>query len=223
MYIKPDVPYISDDDLEARALDLLSRYSQAIEPFTQLPVPVERIADLYLQLTIDWSPIPDSDGDPILALIDPKRRILRLNEARRHHFDQYFGTLQFSIAHELGHHELHLSDAVQLSLPGADNGPVCLCRQRRTQRTTRLGSNERRELQAERFGSFLLLPRELLLQRIEGVDVCNLSVLRSLRLELGVSLSALRYRLEGLGRLYVGRDHKFYPSKAAAIGQQSLF
>ena len=92
--------------------------------------------------------------------------------------------------------------------------PVCLCRKRAS-------DADRRELQAERFAAFLLLPKHLLVPAIEGVDLLQWATLYRLRDAFHVSISALTFRLQGLGLIYV-KDKTLYPSKAAAIGQLPL-
>ena len=66
------------------------------------------------------------------------------------------------------------------------------------------------------------MPKSLVLEKIGGLDLCDRLVLRRLADEIGVSLQALKIRLQNLGRLYETRDGCLYPSKEAADGQLPL-
>ncbi len=214
MQIRSDVPYLSDEKLKATADALLDRYEHEVEKIRSLPIPIDQIAEILLKLRFDWTNIPDDDHHPTLAAIAPASRTIYFNERRQILFNTYFGTREFSVAHELGHHELHLipSELEQLALNDIPL-PVCLCR--------RLNDADRREVQAERFASFLLLPSRLLLPTIADLDLLQWSVLYRLRDTFHVSISALTYRLQGLGKLYV-KNKILYPSEAVANGQLSL-
>ena len=108
MQINPDVPFIPDATLEELANELLERYGRDIEPIYKPPVPVEKIADFLLELNLEWRDIPDTEAEPILAYLDPGSKTIRLNERRLAFFEQYPGTYQYTLAHEIGHYQLHL-------------------------------------------------------------------------------------------------------------------
>ncbi|MCC6190552.1 MAG: ImmA/IrrE family metallo-endopeptidase [Anaerolineales bacterium] len=211
------VPFVPDAELEARALALLDRYSAEIEPITTLPVPIEEIVDLLLRLTPDWKPIQDTDEHPILGLLDPATNTLQLNTRRQAWFQAFPGSYQYTLAHEVGHHQLHLvePELEQLPLDSSLAGRGFLCREKS-------GTTDRRELQAERYAAYLLLPKHLLLPALEGIDLMRWSVLKDLQAAFHVSISALVYRLQGLGLIYV-QDKRIYRSAAEATGQMSLF
>lgn len=217
MHIDPTVAYISDRDIEVHATTLLAQYSRELEQIVTPPVPVEQIADFLLKLNIDWSPIPDDNASPILGCIIPATRTIQINERRREHFERYFGTFEYTLGHELGHHELHLlpENLEQLPLIGNSSQPGHICRPQQVK--------DRRELQAERFASYLLMPSFLLLPSIEGKDLCNWQTLYRLRDQFHVSITALNKRLTGINRLYVDEKGKLHPSKMIADGQRRLF
>lgn len=223
MDIKPYIPFIPNAELEARAYSLIDQYHREVTPVLVPPVPVEEIIDFLLKINLDWAPIPDTDEEPILAYIEPKSKTIRLNERRRSHFEQYPGALEFTMAHELGHHELHLTEG-NLAQLQFECGEIAasprygyLCR-------NSMGAKDMRELQAERFASYLVLPSHLLLPAIQNLDLLQWANLYRLRDAFRVSITALRIRLEGLGLIYVapGRDHKLFRSKAEAEGQLRL-
>ena len=114
LIINPKVPNLTNEAIEEKAQSLIDRYCDEIEHILIPPIPVEKIADLLLKLSIDWAPILDTDNEPILAMIRPKKRTITLNEKRRKFFDKYFGTLEFTYGHEIGHHELHIEKPINI-------------------------------------------------------------------------------------------------------------
>jgi Zn-dependent peptidase ImmA (M78 family) len=217
MQIKPHVSFVPDTQLEARAYTLLERYHREIQPVLAPPVPVEKIADFLLELGILWAAIPDTDDDPILACIHPKSKIIHLNEARQDHFGKYMGTFEFTLAHELGHYDLHLVESQLEQIPfdfGESKAYIC--------RDKSKTAGAQREWQAERFASYLLMPSRLLLPAIEDVDLLRWPNLYGLRDKFSVSITALKIRLENLGLIYVDPDGGLHRSKAEAHGQLPL-
>lgn len=206
MQINPDVPFIPDATLEELANELLERYGRDIEPIYKPPVPVEKIADFLLELNLEWRDIPDTEAEPILAYLDPGSKTIRLNERRLAFFEQYPGTYQYTLAHEIGHYQLHL-----LGDTRPDQAYVC-----RFQGIPK----DRREWQAERFASYLLMPESLLLPAIEEIDLYRWPTLYRLRDQFQVSITALTIRLEELGYLYVTTNGRLYPSQTEAIDGQ---
>jgi Zn-dependent peptidase ImmA (M78 family) len=234
MKINPSVSFISKNAIEASAYGLLERYGREIEPITELPIPVERIADFMLHLSLDWGPIADNEEHPVLAFIDPEGHRIRINERHLQRFQAYPGMLEFTLAHEIGHHELHLlqngveqlemdftfdglpftnDDAAVLARSGVSSKGY-LCRETGSQK-------DAREAQADRFAGYLLLPEHLLLPAIEGVNLLNWTSLYRLRDRFAVSISALTIRLSALGLLYIA-DKSLYRSEAEALGMQRM-
>jgi Zn-dependent peptidase ImmA (M78 family) len=207
MQINPDVPFIPDATLEELANELLERYERDIEPIYRPPVPVEKIADFLLELNLEWLGIPDTEAEPILAYLDPGSKTIRLNERRLAFFEHYPGTYQYTLAHEIGHYQLHLLGT------GVQPDHTYVCRFQGIPK-------DRREWQAERFASYLLLPEFLLLPAIEGVNLHRWSSLYRLRDEFQVSITALTIRLEELGYLYVTTNGRLYPNRTEAIDGQ---
>jgi len=226
MQIQPNVSYLPDAVLEAHASRLIGRYGQAYGALSQFPVPVERIADLLLELDLLWEPIPDTLETWTLAYLDPAIRRIGLNETHQAHFDTFFGTYEFTVAHEIGHFELHLLDAELVPMPfAAQTGEVrrgYLCRsQGRAANPAR--PYDRRELQANRFASFLLLPEDLLRPAVRGLDLTRRPDLDQLRRLCHVSLEALKIRLQGLGWLYIAPDGALHHSEGETQGQRRFF
>jgi hypothetical protein len=215
----PETRFIPDDELEVRALRLLREHEQKKGNVTSLPVPVETIVSATLGLAIEWTDEFDRwepVGETVLACIDQHHRsqpTVFMNARHLDHFETYFGTEQYSLGHESAHWILHLDRGViaeQLSFDGMDvaepAAPV-LCRQ--------VGAHERREIQAEKFASFLLLPEQLVRGAIAGLNLTRPTVFAELARECGVSKTALRKRLVQLGAIVVG------PAGQIAVPQPS--
>ncbi len=207
MQINPHVPFIPEASLEKLANELLERYEREIEPIFRPPVPVEKIADFLLELSLEWLDIPDTEAEPILAYLNPGSKTIRLNERRLAYFEQYPGIYEYTLAHEIGHYRLHLlGDNLQ-------SGQTYVCRYQQQ-------TKDRREWQAERFASYLLLPASLLLPALKGVDLYRWPTLYRLRDQFQVSITALKIRLEGLKYLYVTNNGRLYPNRGAASEDQ---
>jgi hypothetical protein len=217
--VLPPVDWISDDVLEMRALKLLVEHEQRKGKILSLPVPVEKIVSATLGLAIEWTDDFDrweSDGGTVLACIDPSCRAeptVFMNARHQQHFETYFGTEAFSLAHEGAHWDLHLhrgAVAQQLSFDPITVAPPVLCRQ--------LGSHDRREIQAEKFAAYLLLPEHLVRPTIVGLDLARRSVFAGLARRCGVSKTALRKRLVQLDAIVVGPENQIAMPKPAARG-----
>jgi hypothetical protein len=215
MQIKSHVPFVPDSELEARANLLLKRYCREIEPILRPPVPVEEIADFLLELNVEWGPISDTEDKPILAYIHAESKAIKLNELRQVYFDEFMGTYQFTLAHELGHYDLHLveSELEQLQFD-MGKGKVFICRGL---------AKDRREIQANRFAGYLLMPSNLLQPAVEDIDLLHWPNLYELCERFSVSITALKIRLENLGLLYVDTDGSLHRSRDEAAGQLPLF
>ena len=207
MQINPHVPYLSKNDLERLANSLLDQFEREIEPIVEPPVPVEHIADFLLDLNLEWLEIPDSEEEPILAYLLPSAKTIRLNERRLAYFEQYPGTYEYTLAHEIGHYQLHLLDSE------APTDQTYLCRFKQT-------IKDRREWQAERFASCLLMPTSLFAPALDGINLQRWPALYQLRDQFQVSITALKIRLEELGYLYVAPNGQLYPDKATAADDQ---
>lgn len=79
------------------------------------------------------------------------------------------------------------------------------------------------EWQADSFAASLLIPRDLLTQALRDAEgFQNWPTVFRLATHIGVSITALRIRLEQLGLLFVGPDGELYPSRLDALGQRRL-
>jgi hypothetical protein len=241
--------YITAAEAETPARRRLADYEARFGPLTAPPVPLERMIDEIYDLRILWAPFDSPTFLQPLAGLQPSARRIVINERRRDWFDKYPGALNFTLAHELGHWDLHV-DQGALEHPVFDGLDVDGARVRfrtplgavdvllsklhagglsqeesyaalRMLTTGIDGFFEAR--QVNRYAAALLMPSALLLRSIEGEDLLDRASLRRLATSFAVSVQALIIRLEGLGRLFVAPNGSLYVSRAAYTGQASLF
>jgi Zn-dependent peptidase ImmA (M78 family) len=137
MNAEVEVPHLESQAIEAAANDLLREYSKKFGQAITTPVQVERIAEIYLQLVLEFKdmkamfPMADVHGaiwfeEGLIAIderLDPEVYPLML------------GRYRFTLAHEVGHWCLHrhlflLQDAPEqlVLLPIQSRVPDVVCR-----------------------------------------------------------------------------------------------
>lgn len=209
--------FLSDLQLEGTAARVLSRYDSLYGAVSTPPVPVERILEDVLDLSILWDDISEPPSQSILAALDPGTKTVVFNESRRTLITDTPGLYYTVLAHEAGHWEVHVDHGhmAQQPLSGLGREFSCLYRSSGP-------GQDLREVQAHRFMGFLLMPSDLLKEAIEGVDLLSWPTLYGLRDTFQVTISALKVRLERLGLLYVTEDGDLYPSRQEYEGQMRL-
>ena len=208
--------FIPDAVLEREATELLLAYEAQEGLVAYPPVPIDLLIENLLEIDIDWAPLDLPSDERVLAAIEltPQRRRIIMNERELPHFERYSGTEAFSKAHEVGHAVLHLPRAPRLQpLLWQTNEVIVLCRTNR---------EERRELQAERFAAYLLMPEFLVRAAVGGRPIMGWPQIYQLRDAFKVSITAMRKRLEALDLAYINPQGQVFPSREAATGQQRL-
>ena len=145
--------FLSDAQLEDMAGRLLGRYESLNGIVSSPPVPVERILEDVLDLSILWEDIPELPGQSILAALDSSSKTVVLNESRRTLMLDTAGFYYTVLAHEAGHWEAHVEHGLldQRPLPNFERDFSCLYRSSGPGR-------EPREIQAHKFMAYLLMP-----------------------------------------------------------------
>lgn len=208
--------YISDAEIEAYATSILQKYGRQYKPITTPPVPIEDIIDLVVDIPIVREAIPDHHGSPVLAKLvargypHPALEII-VNEDKQLFFDQYKGTEEYSLAHELGHDVLHIDHGSlnTLLLPDTKEQSVTLCRMNSNEERDR--NAKRREFQAERFAACILMPQDLLRAACASMDIYHWPNLYSLKDQFRVTISAFTNRLKELHLVAITPDRKLVP------------
>lgn len=216
------VKFLKHDEIENATLCLLAEYGRKYSDVIEPPVPVEEILEAHLGLTLDFDNLTARIGVPDvlgatwildkLVLVD--QSLDPTDNPRKE------GRYRFTLAHELGHWELHrhgfLANAAQPSLFGDKPAPSIVCRSS--------SRKEPMEWQADMFSGYLLMPKEMVFaawrQRFGNMDpyvakdeMANLSakwgladdeqptvdVAKEMARAFNVSGQAMQIRLIGLG------------------------
>lgn len=149
---------------------------------TAAPVPVEEIAR-NKHADVVRQRFPDGDVSGML-LREPTHVVIGVNSAHS------LGRQRFTIAHELGHLELHRGRRLILDVP---------VRVDYRDRTSSLAT-DREEIEANRFAASLLMPEALVMSAAREAGSRNLEDHVSLLAKrFQVSTEAMSYRLINLG------------------------
>jgi hypothetical protein len=202
--------------LEYLANELLAIFERKKGTLVDPPIEADMVAE-SVGLDILYEEIPEEPGRTILAEIRPKARLIVVNERQLRFIEEFPGYLNTTIAHELAHWWLHV-DHYAL-------GHAALLDFIHSTAPTRLeeGRDKRDEYNADELMSYLLMPKTLLLPRAAKLDLQSWHGLYKLRDDFGVTISAMKVRLEKLGLTYVDDDGRFHKSCQEAGGQGSLF
>ncbi|MBI2842123.1 MAG: ImmA/IrrE family metallo-endopeptidase [Armatimonadetes bacterium] len=180
-----DVPF-SNNVLEQKAYELIRFHARKDDWTPALPIPVEAILERTLDLALvyeDLSPL----GESVLGSLFPVERTVYLNENYLQSFDDCPGMQRFTIAHEIGHWQMHVNQAVlSQGLLFGDSDTRIICRD---------GDRDMKESAADRYAARLLMPKDLLQEAIPCYNVQTSSGFRRLAESIGVSFTALHYRL----------------------------
>jgi hypothetical protein len=176
-------------DPATAAGQLLTDFEARFELGEVPPVPAERIATSLLQLEIDETDdvrsLPDAPQDKgqLSGLLHVPTKTIWLDrrEARR-----YPRRRRFTIAHEIGHWVLHVS-----------NGNVCACRPDEVVDDHRARKLRKAEAEANDFAAELLMPEPLVTEYCKRLGA-NIVALAE---DFDVSVPALKLRLTRLGLL----------------------
>lgn len=188
MFKKLDTPF-SNQVVEQKAAEVIRAHSLKTGWVPCLPLPIEPIIEHTLDLFIDYDDIPEQDGR-ILGAISPSERTITLNQAHVAEFEKCPGMQRFTLAHEVGHWQLHV-DRAAVDHPALLDIPATLVCEEDDGRPC--------EQVANRFAAFLLMPKDLLTSVLADADVCAREGFRGVADRIGVSYQALHYRLERLG------------------------
>jgi hypothetical protein len=150
--------YLPKGKIEQAAMSVLDAFGRRFGRTVEPPIPVEEILESHFGLTLEFINLArELDRPDVLGAtwIQEKRVAIdeSLDPTERPHL---LGRFRFTVAHELGHWELHrhdiLNDAAQGSLFEAVTVPPIVCRS---------SSKEPQEWQADAFAGYLLMPQSL--------------------------------------------------------------
>ncbi len=157
--------FIPKETIEAGTLALLADYGRKYGLTVTPPVPVEEIVEAYLGLTFYVVDLPRLlDVPNVLGGTWFQTREVKIDQSLDPDvFPDKLGRYRFTIAHEIGHWELHrhifLSGQGQVAMFAGEDQPV-ICR-----------SDDRSQLewQADSFAGHLLMPKEMVYTQWEAM------------------------------------------------------
>ena len=199
------VPYLTYDEMEAVAQNLLFEYEQEQGQLT-LPIPIEDIIENHLRLSLEIENLRDELGYPdILGGIYFSERRIVIDSS----LTEEDGRYNFTAAHEVAHWELHreffMPNPNQIDLFEANSSEDIICRDSNSEKSE--------EFQANFTAACILMPRNLLAQvvreyygqeaylfkrgtRFSQYKDCVDHVARNFNKTFGVSIQAMKIRLE---------------------------
>lgn len=223
------VPFLADQAIDSAARELLMKFSKHIGVQVKPPIPVDNIIEKYLGVALEITDLKTKLGtDDVLGAAYFDEKIIRVDQR----LEEKEGRLCFTMAHEVGHWQLHRPlyemDKVSPSMFGAkEQPPAFLCRS---------SQKPPAETQADKFAAFLLMPSRFVQEAFVAVNgsgpflIAGMharpkdlsvvkpwgeiakSVIKKGNFE-NVSVEAMRYRLQALNLV---RDQE------AATAQRSL-
>jgi len=148
------VSWLSKAEIASEVQELLSQWTNFIGQEVKPPIPVEAIAEKYLEFTLEYDDLDAILEMPgVLGATWIKGKKMVINNAL---LDGVEGRITFTCAHEIGHwilHRKYLVDQFLRSHQFSDsNEPAVVCRI--------FASKQRGEWQADYFSSCLLMPQE---------------------------------------------------------------
>ncbi len=182
-----DMSVIEDREIVA-ARDLLDRYHATYGAPDDGPIPVDEIAESYLGLIVQTAPLEHGISGMLLL----REREIRVNAAE---CAKWPVRRRFTIAHEIGHWELHASEV--------SANFICRLGDVREAGPAKGSPEAVREREANRFAAELLMPEDRMHARVasDGNDVIDQARW------FDVSPLSMAYRLYNLGYI------KQFPSK----------
>ncbi|MEH2149996.1 ImmA/IrrE family metallo-endopeptidase [Nostoc sp.] len=207
--------YIPDSEIEARANNILKRMQETPKYIPKWPLDATRVAE-FLGLDVVWDRIPPDAEGQIAARILPLEHLIEINEDI---LELPKGFEESTLAHELGHWELHIDqktagqfkELIKQGGKGEIDIQPFLCR-------AVSGQLQKMEWQAQRFASYLLMPHYILEQMAAEHDLTKWSHLYAMQKDLGVTITNLKVRLRQLNWIILPPgDKTIYLGKAAPI------
>jgi len=162
------VKFLPVDKIEGASLRLLGDYGQKYGTVEKPPIPVEEILEAHLELSLDLDDLAKHLGlpDVLGATWVQDRRVLIDQSLDPTNNPAKEGRYPFTVAHEVGHWELHrhlfMEGQNQTSLFGKQEVPSIVCRT--------CSRKEPIEWQADTFSGFLLMPKDMVFKAWESLN-----------------------------------------------------
>jgi hypothetical protein len=156
------VAYLRETQIESAALRLLMAYHQKFNIALAPPIPADEVLESHLGFDLDFDSLPRTPGQSAtLGAIWVSKREARIDESLDPSiYPAMEGRYRFTVAHEIGHWELHRGLLLNRGLQGvlfeAAPEPPVICRAN--------GNADPMEWQANQFAAYFLMPRDLVVQ-----------------------------------------------------------
>ncbi|MFC7150591.1 ImmA/IrrE family metallo-endopeptidase [Cohnella cellulosilytica] len=210
-------PFITPDEMEQITQNILHDYGFdfAKKNYPEA-IPIDEIIEFHFGLDIQWDRIDHFDTSGlVMAAIIPRDKKIIMNESCKELFEEKIGTMNFTMAHELGHWVLHVNDKENLQTQmDFNDSETFFCRS--------WSKKPREEYQADMFAGALLMPKPLMQKVISNLKAqgkIQMKQLYWLAPLFKVSISALTVRLKQLDLLYIDADGNIFDSRSESQGQ----
>lgn len=187
---------MAKSEIEQCATDVFRNVQLKRKRPLKWPLDAGHIAEA-LGLDMDCGVIPRDEQGAIAAMILPTERKIIMNE---NSLELPKGFEESSIAHEIGHWELHIDQKAISHCSEIQTVEPFLCRN--------VNSQQGIEWQAQYFAGCLLMPQFKLEDVRRGRNLTKWSHLYAMKDELGVTISNLLNRLQDLGWIQIPKGSK---------------
>ena len=237
--------FYRNEQIDQLAEQRLHEFEQKLERPLSFPLDIELFGDLVLGLSMLWEEIDELAGEEVLAGLRAPDRLIVMNERRKHELEQKPGRRRLTQGHEMGHWDLFVdkskldhAELFETAAPeifayrSSTGGQVQIIK-------TLLASEEGRDLlrqinaradapdearSVNRYAAAILMPRAVVIEEARKINRTQWKNLYPLAERFGVTISALRVRLEQVNLLYVDqKTNTLYSSREEAQGQSRLF
>jgi hypothetical protein len=237
--------FYRNEQIEQIAERRLQEFERKLERPLSLPIDIELFGELVLELSILWDQIEELPGEEVLAGLRVPDRLIVMNEGRKQEMEAKPGRRRLTQGHEMGHWDLFV-DKSKLDHPTLFEAAAPSMFAYRTSTggsqvqimKTLLGCEEGRDLlrqinsradapdearSVNRYAAAILMPRSMIIDEAKKIDRTQWPNLYRLAERFGVTISALRVRLEQFNLVYLDQEtKKLYPSREDAQGQARL-
>lgn len=234
---------ISNKRIEDITSQRLSEFSKRFRKIDGPPIPIELIIENLFDLVIVWEEIEERGSECILGALRPQTRTVVINESRKYLYEDTPGLLHTTMGHELGHWDLFVdkSHIGQSALFNLGQNDICYRNSSKGEvQVLKALMKDQKLLNAyieykkrhdhpiventvNRYASALLMPKEMLKNCCQNIDISDWRSLYDLAELFTVSISALTVRLQRLNWIYITEDRKIVHSKEEYHGQESIF
>lgn len=241
--------YLRNEEIEAKTADRIRRYESLTKTTVRFPVPVDKIVEQVLGLSISWDEIEERQGEMVFGGQLARKKTIVLNEKHLELFEEKPGLERSTLGHEAGHWDLeHRVEDLMPSLFDEEPEDEDRIDKRKTTRSGELldvlldlacrnyrayklykelteGQDTPEQKSAmDRYQSALLMPEWLVRESARKYDLSRFNHIYDFAEEAQVTISNMTTRLKRLRLIYkVGQGNRVFLTEAEATGQKGLY